>query len=302
MVHQESSSCTPPVHKTQLYLRILRVGRRLNELRSNWTQRLLVIKNAFRVQILEFQVIDVDCRDKLRHGCFVLVHPCVLLHRSVRINWLTWTEIFEDVYDVTGVVLDFQIQQLAVVNDPCTRFKMHRQENFWVRHHSASVYKLKNTSLNWSKFSIKIASKIQNENYVNNFVPSWHRTVWWLWLAVRSSSVCVVECYDSHHVVSPLFQFHRIAALVINSENFRMGFRDFLHFCSQRDSSPSFTNVTVTSPKPFELILRQGVWFQDLPFFFFFFKDQRNEGGQYSSSRDTRDGFKNKKTNTSKSG
>ena len=40
---------------------------------------------------------------------------------SVRIDWLTWIEVSEDVYGVTGVVLDFQslqIQQLAVANDP----------------------------------------------------------------------------------------------------------------------------------------------------------------------------------------
>ena len=69
-----------------------------------------------------------------------------------------------------------------------------------------------------------------------------------------------------HHLVSQLFLFHRIAALVvntvqtpifrvrlrvkfvriINSEICRIGSRDFLHLCPQCDSRPSFTNVTVT--------------------------------------------------------
>ena len=68
-----------------------------------------------------------------------------------------------------------------------------------------------------------------------------------------------------HHLVPQLFQFHRHSCCrrrycpdsvsvadcvcnftcIIDRENFRMVSRDFLHFCPQRDSKPSFTNVTV---------------------------------------------------------
>ena len=68
-----------------------------------------------------------ECLPLLRHNSFLLVHPCIPLHRTVRIGWLTWTEVSEDVYGLAGVVLYFQIlqiQQLAVVNDPSTRFKI----------------------------------------------------------------------------------------------------------------------------------------------------------------------------------
>ena len=84
--------------------------------------------SVFVVPVLGFHVVGIDCRDKLRHSFFVLVHPCVPLPRSIRIDWLTW--ISEDVHGVTGVFLDFetlQNQQLAVVNDPSTRLKICRQ-------------------------------------------------------------------------------------------------------------------------------------------------------------------------------
>ena len=77
---------TSCAQETLLYLRILRVRRSLNSVQIQQDQRLLVIRNAFLVLILGFHVIDNGCRDKLRHSCFVLVHPCVPLHRSVQID------------------------------------------------------------------------------------------------------------------------------------------------------------------------------------------------------------------------
>ena len=51
------------------------------------------LKKAFPVIILGFHVIRIDWWNKLRHGCFVLAHPCFPCHRSVQIDWLTWIEI-----------------------------------------------------------------------------------------------------------------------------------------------------------------------------------------------------------------
>ena len=69
----------------------------------------LVIRSAFLVLILGFHVIEIDCRDKL-HVDRGFLRMCTALL----------------------VVLDFQtlqIQQLVVVNDPSTRFKI-RHQNF----------------------------------------------------------------------------------------------------------------------------------------------------------------------------
>ena len=84
---------------------------------------------------LKFIKISGVCRDNLRHKFFVLVHPCVPLYRSVRIDCLTWMEISEDANGVTDVALDFQIlqiQQLAFVNDPGTRFKFAAKTSAYV--------------------------------------------------------------------------------------------------------------------------------------------------------------------------
>ena len=57
-----------------------------------------------RIQTLGFHVLGIGCRETLRHSFIVLVHPCVLLHRSVQFNWLAWIE-------------RLQIQQLAAIRD-----------------------------------------------------------------------------------------------------------------------------------------------------------------------------------------
>ena len=131
----------------------MRVRRSLNSVQIQQDQRLLVLWNVFRVLVLRFHVIGIDCRDKLRHSFFVLVHTCIPLHRSIWIDWLTWIDMSEDVQGVIGVVLDFQIlqirildfrflqiQQFSVVDD--SGFKICRQ-NFRVSHHSTSVNRLK---------------------------------------------------------------------------------------------------------------------------------------------------------------
>ena len=61
---------TSCAQETLLHLCILRARRSLNSVQIQQDQRLLVIRNAFLVLILLFPVIDIDCPDKLRRGCF----------------------------------------------------------------------------------------------------------------------------------------------------------------------------------------------------------------------------------------
>ena len=106
-----------------------------------------------------------------------------------------------DVYGVAGVVLDFQTVkiELAVVNDPSTRLKVCPQ-NFRVGHHSTSVYKLKKISIVvvWLTSDCAIALRCRLFRFGLG-CGVWRFTV------------------GVHHLVSQLFQFHRIAALVINT-------------------------------------------------------------------------------------
>ena len=116
-------------------------------------------------------MIGTDCRDKLRHNFFVLVHPCVPLHRGVQIDWLARIENSEDVHGVTGVVLDFQIlqiQQLAVANDPSDRLKISRPKF----PSKSSFHKRVKKNKNFIEL-IENCNQNRAENskkYVNNFV------------------------------------------------------------------------------------------------------------------------------------
>ena len=110
--------------ETLLYVRNTHVRRSMNSVQIQQDQRLLVIRNAFLVKILGFHVIGIGCRDKqlLCSGPSMCPSPSKGLDRLVDVD----REVSDDVYGVTGVVLDFQtlqIQQLAVVNDPSSRFK-----------------------------------------------------------------------------------------------------------------------------------------------------------------------------------
>ena len=129
-VHPGSGSCTP-LRKRDCTLPVHSARSSKSQLRSiQQDQQPLIIRKTFLVLVLGFHVIGIDCRDKLRHNSFILIQQGVPLHRSVRIGWLTWNEISEDVHGVACVVPDFQTlqkQQLAVVSDPGTRFKISRQ-------------------------------------------------------------------------------------------------------------------------------------------------------------------------------
>ena len=95
-------------------------------------------------------------------------------------------------------------------------------------------------------------------------------------IAVCSGSVCVVERGDSlwvHTIWSRnCFSSTAVAALAVNTVQTRfpfltacqfhihhrqrklqMGSCDFLHFCPQRDTRPSFTNVTMTPLQCFRI-------------------------------------------------
>ena len=169
------------------------------------------MRNAFLVLILRFHVIDIDCRDKLRHSCFVVIHPCVSLHRSVRIEWLTWLETSENVFDVTGVDLDFQIQYLAIVNESSIKFKIRKK-----------------TPLIWSRIDYQNNAKKLKKSWSilcnhgqNYFQRCSDLTDIGLFDSITLSLVPFRLCSGAwrfiHHLNSQLYQFHRIAVLIIST-------------------------------------------------------------------------------------
>ena len=126
-VHQGSGSRTPRAHKrlcsTCASCAFVEVSTpiRFNKISGFWSSGMPTL-----VQILAFHVIDVGCRDKLRHSCFVVVHWCVPLPLFVTVHQLALNPISVPISVIPTCVPTFvTIRHLAL--DPIFNFCDHSQ-------------------------------------------------------------------------------------------------------------------------------------------------------------------------------
>ena len=184
----------------------------LNSVHIQQDQRLLVIKNAFLVLILGFHVIDIDCPVKLRRSCFVLVHPCVPLHRSIRLRFSRINSLLSYMIQVPDSKFAAKTSEQVIIPPACKNKKISTEliEN-WLSKTALKSFQKQSQQLR------AILAKIE-----------FNAVVFWLTLGCLIALHCrlfrVGWCSGAcrftmglHHLVSHLFRFHRIAALRVNT-------------------------------------------------------------------------------------